>query len=122
MNLAFFAHNIIMKNQNIIDIHQLSLPISFENIIPDDDSVRLLYNVTEGLNYTELYNTYSTNGRNPVILPETMFRIIVYGYMEGIYSSCDLAKACRCDINFKWLLQGQKPPTHNVIRHIFEII
>ena len=115
MNLAFFAHNIIMKNQNIIDIHQLSLPISFENIIPDDDSVRLLYNVTEGLNYTELYNTYSTNGRNPVILPETMFRIIVYGYMEGIYSSRDLAKACRRDINFKWLLQGQKPPTHNSI-------
>ena len=115
MNLAFFAHNIIMKNQNIIDIHQLSLPISFENIIPDDDSVRLLFNVTEGLNYTELYNTYSTNGRNPVILPETMFRIIVYGYMEGIYSSRDLAKACRRDINFKWLLQGQKPPTHNSI-------
>ena len=119
MNLTFFVHNILMKtinkHKNIIDIHQLSLPISFENIIPDDDSVRLLYDVTEGLNYTKLYETYSTNGRNPVILPETMFSIIVYGYMEGIYSSRDLAKACRRDINFKWLLQGQTPPTHNSI-------
>lgn len=35
--------------------------------------------------------------------------------MKGIYSSRDLAKACRHDINFKWLLQGQKPPTHNSI-------
>ena len=100
---------------NIIHIHQLGLPISFENIIPDDDSVRLLYDVTEGLNYTELYKTYSTKGRNPVILPETMFRIILYGYMEGIYSSRSLAKACRRDINFKWLLQGQQPPGHNSI-------
>ena len=103
------------KFNNIIHIHQLGLPISFENIIPDDDSVRLLYDVTEGLNYTELYKTYSTKGRNSVILPETMFRIILYGYMEGIYSSRSLAKACRRDINFKWLLQGQQPPGHNSI-------
>ena len=103
------------KFNNIIHIHHLGLTISFENIIPDDDSVRLLYDVTEGLNYTELYKTYSTKGRNPVILPETMFRIILYGYMEGIYSSRSLAKACRRDINFKWLLQGQQPPGHNSI-------
>ena len=87
--------NINNKFNNIIHIHQLGLPISFENIIPDDDSVRLLYDVTEGLNYTELYKTYSTKGRNPVILPETMFRIIVYGYMDGIYSSRSIVKACR---------------------------
>lgn len=41
------------KFNNIIHIQQLGLPISFKNIIPDDDSVRLLYDVTEGLNYTE---------------------------------------------------------------------
>ena len=104
-----------MKKNNIIPIHQIGFPISFENIIPDDDSVRLLYDVTEGLDYTELYKTYSTIGRNPAVLPEIMFRIIVYGYMEGIYSSRGLEKACKRDINFKWLLQGQKPPEHNSI-------
>ena len=104
-----------MKKNNIIPIHQIGFPISFENIIPDDDSVRMLYDVMEGLDYTELNNTYSTIGRNPAILPETMFAIIVYGYMEGIYSSRALAKACKRDINFKWLLQGQNPPTHNAI-------
>ena len=35
--------------------------------------------------------------------------------MEGIYSSRKLTKACRRDINFKWLLQRQKPPSHNTI-------
>ena len=53
--------------------------------------------------------------RNPVILPETLFRILVYGYMEGIYSSCKLEKACKRDLNCIWLLQEQKVPSHNTI-------
>lgn len=108
-----------MKNnvckKNIIHIHQLGFPINLEIIIPKDDSVRTLYEVTEGLNYSKLYETYSTEGRNPMILPETLFRIVAYGYMEGIYSSRKLEKACKRDINFRWLLQGQKEPSHNTI-------
>ena len=104
-----------MQNNNIIPIHQIGFPISFENIIPDDDSVRVLYKVMEGLDFTELKSTYSTIGRNSAVLPETMFTILVYGYMEGIYSSRALEKACKRDINFKWLLQGQQPPGHNSI-------
>ena len=108
-----------MKNnvckKNIINIHQLGFPINLEIIIPKDDSVRTLYEVTEGLNYSKLYETYSTEGRNPMILPETLFRIVAYGYMEGIYSSRKLEKACKRDINFRWLLQGQKEPSHNTI-------
>ena len=104
-----------MQKNNIIPIHQIGFPISFENIIPDDDSVRVLYKVMEGLDFTELKSTYSTIGRNSAVLPETMFTILIYGYMEGIYSSRALEKACKRDINFKWLLQGQQPPGHNSI-------
>ena len=104
-----------MCKKNIIHIHQLGFPINLEIIIPKDDSVRTLYEVTEGLNYSKLYETYSTEGRNPMILPETLFRIVAYGYMEGIYSSRKLEKACKRDINFRWLLQGQKEPSHNTI-------
>ena len=106
--------NIKLKN-NIIHIHQLGFPINLEIIIPKDDSVRTLYEVTEGLYYSKLYEAYSTEGRNPMILPETLFRIVAYGYMEGIYSSRKLEKACKRDINFRWLLQGQKEPSHNTI-------
>lgn len=76
-----------MNKNNIIPIHQIDFLITFEN-----NSVRLLYDVTEGLDYTELYKTNSTIGRNPAILPESMFIIIIYEYMEGIYSSRDLEK------------------------------
>ena len=112
MNSPFFAYYIFMKKNSI---QQIVLPINLEIIIPEDDSVKLLYEVTEGLNYSRLYRTYSIIGRNPAIEPKTLFRILVYGYMEGIYSSRKLEKACRRDINFKWLLQGQLPPEHNTI-------
>ena len=104
-----------LKNKNIIHIHQIGFPINLEIIIPKDDSVRTLYEVTEGLDYSKLYKSYSTIGRNSVILPETLFRILAYGYMEGIYSSRKLEKACKRDLNFIWLLQGQKAPSHNTI-------
>ncbi|BCZ45559.1 hypothetical protein psyc5s11_16260 [Clostridium gelidum] len=68
-----------MIKNNIIPIHQIGFQISFENIIPNDDSVRMLYDVMEGLDYTELNRTYSSIGRNPAVLPETMFAVIVYG-------------------------------------------
>ena len=99
-----------MKN-----IHQIVLPINLEIIIPKDDSVRLLYEVTEGLNYKKLYRSYSILGRNSAIDPKTLFRIVVYGYMERIFSSRELEKACIRDVNFRWLLQGQKAPSHNTI-------
>jgi hypothetical protein len=35
--------------------------------------------------------------------------------MEHIYSSRALAKACRQNINFMWLLQGNPPPSHGMI-------
>ena len=99
----------------IIPLHQIGFPINLEIIIPEDDSVRLLYDITEDLNYKELYRVYSEMGRNPVVAPESLFRILIYGYMEGIYSSRKLEKACKRDINFKWLLQGQPVPSHNTL-------
>jgi hypothetical protein len=41
--------------------------------------------------------------------------IVLYGAMEYIYSSRDLAKACRQNINFMWLLQGNPPPSHGIM-------
>lgn len=46
-------------------MHQISFPINLGIIILEDDSVRLIYKATEGLDYTNLYNVYSTKGRNP---------------------------------------------------------
>ncbi len=60
-----------MNTNNIIPMHQIGFPINIENIISDSDSVRVLYDVMEGLDYSELNRTYSTIGRNPALLPKT---------------------------------------------------
>ena len=102
-------------NNNIIPIHQIGFPIDLEIIIPDDDSVKLLYEITEGLDYSKLYKAYSTKGRNPVVDPKTMFKILTYAYSQNIYSSHKIERACKRDINFMWLLSGQKAPDHSTI-------
>ncbi|MEA4888383.1 MAG: IS1182 family transposase [Clostridiaceae bacterium] len=94
---------------------QLSLPIETGILIPADDSVRLLSQVMEELDYSKLYQAYSRLGRNPAVSPKNLFKVLVYGYMNNIYSSRGLETACRRDINFMWLLQGQASPDHNTI-------
>ena len=97
------------------ETYQLVLPLCLEGLIPDDDSVRLLSHELEDLDYTLLYQAYSAKGRNPAVDPKTMFKILTYAYSQNIYSSREIETACRRDINFMWLLAGQKAPDHSTI-------
>jgi transposase len=97
------------------DYIQLCLPIETETLVPVDDSVRLLDRFLEDLDYEKLYRSYSNIGRNPAISPKTLFKIIVYAYSQGIYSSRDIERACHLNLAFRWLLRSQKVPDHNTI-------
>jgi transposase len=94
---------------------QLVLPIETGLLIRADDSVRLLSQIMEELDYRKLYQAYSPSGRNPAVSPKNLYKVLVYGYMSNIYTSRALETACRRDINFMWLLEGQKGPDHNTI-------
>lgn len=94
---------------------QLLLPFDLGRVIPKDDSVRLLNRVLEEVDYKKLNSMYSDFGRKPVVAPKTLFKIIVYGYMNNIYSSRALETACKRDINFMWLLRDEKAPDHSTI-------
>ena len=95
--------------------YQLVLPLNLEGLIPDDESVRLFSHELEGLEYHLLYQAYSAKGKNPAVAPKTMFKILTYAYSQNIYSSRKIETACRRDINFMWLLAGQKAPDHSTI-------
>ena len=56
--------------------YQLVLPLNYEVIIPEDDSVRLLSQITEELDYTELYKAYSSEERNPAVEPKILFMVM----------------------------------------------
>ena len=95
--------------------YQLKLPIDLEIFIPEDDSVRLLSLMMEELDYKKLYEAYSQNGRNPAVPPKILFKILIYAYMNDIWSSRKIELACKRDVNFMWLLEGFKSPDHNTI-------
>ena len=110
--------NNLEYNKNYTELgqtYQLVLPLSLEGLVPKDDSVRLLSHELEELDYTLLYQAYSAKGRNPAVDPKTMFKILTYAYSQNIYSSRKIESACRRDINFLWLLAGQKAPDHSTI-------
>ncbi len=86
-----------------------------EHLIPEDDSVRLLSQFVDRMFLGGLYRTYRREGHANEPTPHQMLKILVYAYMNGIYSSRDIESACRRDINFMWLLEGAKVPDHTTI-------
>ena len=109
---------IIKQHQNYTQFdrnYQLVIPFDCEMLIPEDDSVRLLSHILEGLNYENLYRAYSSTGRKPAVEPKILFKVLTYAYSNNIYSSRKIEAACRRDINFMWLLAGNKAPDHSTI-------
>lgn len=110
------SNEIIQKNYiNNNNVYQLVLPIDVGILIPEDDSVRLLSQILEELDYTKLMKAYSSKGRNSAVVPKNLFKIMVYAYMNDIFATRKIEEACIRDINFIWLLQGEKAPDHNTI-------
>ena len=96
------------------DNYQFKLPLNIDCIIPKDDSVRLLSQIVEEMNLEKLYQTYSRI-RGNTITPRQLLKIVLYANMNCIYSSREIEKACRRDINFMYLLGGASAPDHSTI-------
>ena len=60
---------------------QLIMPLDFEVLIPENDSVRLLSQIVEELDFTDLRTAYSSKGRNPQIPPRILFQILAYAFL-----------------------------------------
>lgn len=83
-------------------------------MIPSDEPVRLLSAVLEELDYRRLTATYSRLGRIEYS-PRLLFKVVLYGCMRGIYATREIERACRENVNFMYLLEGEQPPDHNTI-------
>ena len=105
--------NILQKDYTINQkFYQLKLPLNIDYLIHSNDSVRLLSQFIEEMDLEDLYSTYSRIRENQVS-PTTLLKIMIYGYMNKLYSSRDLENACLRDINFMFLLEGASAPDHS---------
>ena len=75
-----------------------------EILIPADDPVRLLSAFVEGMELSDLYQTYGKIKKNQAT-PRQLFKIMVYASMNRIYSSRDIEKDIGRDVEtliFSW--------------------
>ncbi len=100
-------NKILQKDYTLSSLYyQIKLPLDVEILIPADDPVRLLSAFVEGMELSDLYQTYGKIKKNQAT-PRQLFKIMVYASMNRIYSSRDIETACRRDINFMYLLEGK---------------
>jgi transposase len=91
------------------------LPPSLGELIPADHLVRVVNQVVEEMDIGPIEAKYKGGGTS-AYHPRMMLKILVYGYVERIYSSRQIAKALRENINFMWL-SGMSKPDHRTINH-----
>ena len=104
----------VTENQcNIISRNgQLVFSLNSDVLLPEDAPVRIASAQLEELEYGKLYAAYSSKGRKSAVDPRVLFKVMVYGYECGIFSSRKLEEACRYRVDFMWLLEEQKAPDH----------
>ena len=91
-----------------------------ETMIPADDPVRLLSAFVEEMDLSELYATYDRVRKNQAT-PRQMLKIMIYASMNHLFSSRDIERACKRDINFMFLLEGMPAPDHATIARFISL-
>lgn len=98
---------------------QLVLPLDYEHRIDLDDPVRTLDAVLEELNYGKLLSRFSTKGRKNSVPPHILFKLVIWGLMEGYTSIRQLYRASRTNLQALWLLNGYEMNSHMVLGRFF---
>ena len=90
-------------------------PQSLEEIIEQDNEVRIIDMFVESLDLTQFsfLIKISSEGRPPYH-PKDLLKLYVYGYLNSVRSSRALERECKRNIEVMWLLH-QLVPDHNTI-------
>ena len=100
------AANIHTKSYSNND--RLFFMLNLDKDIAQNDPVRVIDAVVESLDLREFKKLYRERGRCPYH-PKMMLKIILYAYMNNIYSCRKIEKAVRRDIHYIWLAAQECP-------------
>ena len=104
---------IAFKNDNQKQF--LLLPPSLDELIPATHSVRVVDAVIESLNVDDILSSYRGGG-NSCFHPRQMLKVLVYAYLNNIYSSRRIEQSLQENIHYMWLGGGIKPD-HRTINY-----
>lgn len=89
------------------------LPPNLDELISSDHPVRVVSSVLDKVDISQLMAGYKGGGTTSYH-PRILLKVLVYGYINNIYSSRKLEEAVSSNIHFMWLA-GMSKPDHNTI-------
>lgn len=96
---------------------RLIFPPNLGEFIPGDAPVRLISEIVEQLDLSKVIATYSlsADGR-PAYYPRMLMKLVLFGYLNNIYSSRNLEESCKRDMHMVWLSSYQFPDYSTINR------
>jgi transposase len=89
------------------------MPQNLEELIPEGHLVRMVNEMIEELDLEPLIRQYKGGGTS-AYHPKMLLKVMIYAYTQRTFSSRQIAKALRENINYLWL-SGMNQPDHRTI-------
>ncbi|MFB6453624.1 transposase, partial [Chitinophaga sp. Hz27] len=94
--------------------HQAMLfPPEIGDLIAENHPVRVVNDVIEKIDISLLLKRYKAGGTSSYH-PRMLLKVLIYAYINNIYSSRKIEEALGQNIHFMWL-SGMSKPDHNTI-------
>jgi len=88
----------------------LLLPVSLREWLPEDHVAYFISEVVEELDLTAFYAPYEGDGRRKMPYePSMMLKVLIYGYVSGVFASRKIARKLEEDVAFRVLAAGNFP-------------
>lgn len=91
------------------------LPPSLDELIAVNHPVRVVNSILNQLDISHLEASYQGGGSSS-FHPRMLLKVLVYGYLNNIYSSRQLEAATRENIHMMWLCGMNRPDHHTINR------
>lgn len=102
---------VVFKQDN--QLQGMLIPLDLNDMVPLDHPVRIVNAVLDKVDISPIIKEYRPGGTSSYH-PRKLLKLIVYAYINNIYSSRKIEEAVRQNINFMWLA-GLHKPDHNTI-------
>jgi transposase len=102
---------VVFKQDN--QLQGMLIPLDLNQMVGPNDPVRTISAVLDKVDIREIIKRYRPGGTSSYH-PRMLLKVIVYAYMNNIYSSRKIEEALRQNVNFMWLA-GLSKPDHNTI-------
>ena len=96
-------------NQN----DNLLFPPCLGDFIPENDPVRVVNAIVDNLDISAIEATYEGGGTSSYH-PRMLIKVVLYSYLQNVYSGRKMEQLLKRDIHFMWL-SGMQRPDYNTI-------